>query len=287
MKEITIKEALVRASALLKESSIENPFFESQLLLKHVLECRLTDLIAKDNNFLTKDQLLQFKAMIDKRAKHYPVAYIIGYKEFMGIKFKVTKDVLIPRPDTEVLIEWALSKLELTNGIKTVVDVGAGSGAIGLTIAKLCADVRVHATEISEKSLKIAQNNAVDIGVKNKVTFYNGSLLEPIINREIKADMILSNLPYIPEDEYESLGKTVKEYEPKSALVGGETGLEIYSQLLSQVGKVLRSEGVIAFEIGYNQQKASLELLKEWGFKNSEVLYDLGGHPRVVVGQKK
>ncbi|WP_353893185.1 peptide chain release factor N(5)-glutamine methyltransferase [Proteinivorax hydrogeniformans] len=286
MKELTIKEALLRASYVLKDHKIENPYFESQMLLKHVLQCRLIDLSIRDGEKLSEVEQEAFEKMVSKRAKHYPFAYITGKREFMGLEFNVTEDVLIPRPDTEILVEWALSKLELSEGVSKIADVGTGSGAIAITIAKLCENVRVYATEIWGKSIQVASKNAKNLGVSEKTTIYQGDLLQPVIDENLKMDMVLSNLPYISDEDYLNLDKTVKEYEPKRALIGGKTGLELYQNLLPQAFKVLKDNGWIALEIGYDQGETSERLLQESGFKRTKILYDLGGNPRVIVGQK-
>lgn len=284
--EKTIKEALFWASSYLKESQIENPYFESQLLMKYLLNTTLSSLIIKDHLPIEGEQWYKYQKWVEKRADGHPFAYIVNNKQFMGLDFYVDERVLIPRPDTEVLVEWAMSYLDLMDDdIPKVVDVGTGSGAIALSLAKL-TQAFVYAVEISKDSLEVCRKNALNLGLDNKVSIFEGSLLQPLKQKEIEVDLILSNLPYIPKSEYPTLQREVRDHEPYSALIGGQTGLEIYQELLKQLRGTLKEGGAIAIEIAYHQGGAAEKLITEAGFRKTYILKDLAGHPRVVVGEK-
>lgn len=284
--EKTIKEALIWASSYLKESQIENPYFESQLLLKYLLKTTLSSLTIKDHLPLEAGQWYNYQKWVEKRADGHPFAYIVNNKQFMGLDFYVDERVLIPRPDTEVLVEWAMSYLDLMDDdIPKVVDVGTGSGAIALSLAKF-TQAFVYAVEVSKDSLEVCRKNALNLGLANKVSIFEGSLLQPLKQKDIKVDLVLSNLPYIPKGEYPTLQKEVRDHEPYGALIGGQTGLEIYQELLKQLRGTLKKGGAIAIEIAYHQGGAAEKLITEAGFAKTYILKDLAGHPRVVVGEK-
>ena len=280
----TIKEALVWASSYLKNNQIENPYFESQLLMKYLLNTTLSYLAVNDHILFKAEEMEQYEIWVKRRAAGHPFAYIVNQKQFMGLDFYVDERVLIPRPDTEVLVEWAMSYLDLKGDISKVVDVGTGSGAIALSIAKL-AKAKVFAVELSPDSLEVCKKNSKNFDLEDRVILFQGSLLEPIKQKGIKVDLVLSNLPYIPKREYDTLQREVREHEPYGALIGGETGLEIYVELLEQLKGTLKKGVAIAIEIAYHQGDNALKMIKEAGFTKAYILKDLAGHPRVAVGE--
>lgn len=281
----TIKEALIWASSYLKNRGIENPYIESQLLLKKLLDLPLVKLTLQENQPLTEQQLENYLQWVKKRGEGYPYAYIIKGKEFMGLEFYVDSRVLIPRPETEILVEWAISYIEL-NKISDfkIVDVGTGSGAIGISLAKYTGK-KIYAVDLSMDSLQVAKLNSEKLGVADKIKFYHGNLLRPLKKQDLEVDLVVSNLPYIPEREYATLQREVKEFEPYTALIGGETGLEIYQELVQQLKGTLKKGGALAIEIAYNQGKRAIDLLQKGGFQKTYFLNDLAGHQRVVIGE--
>jgi release factor glutamine methyltransferase len=280
-----IKEALIWASSYLKKQGIENPYFESQLLLKKLLDVNLVKLTVEENQPFTKEQIEGYIKWVRKRGEGCPYAYIVKEKGFMGLDFYVDQRVLIPRPDTEILVEWAISYMEL-NKISDfrAVDIGTGSGAIAISLAKYTGR-KVYAVDLSTDSLEVAKLNSSRLGVGDKIKFFNGSLLEPLKKENIQVDLIVSNLPYIPEREYWTLQKDVKEFEPYTALIGGETGLEIYQDLVKSLEGTLNKGGALAIEIAYHQGADAIKLFHNWGFPKVYILKDLGGLDRVVVGE--
>ncbi|SET07859.1 peptide chain release factor N(5)-glutamine methyltransferase [Anaerobranca gottschalkii] len=280
-----IKEALIWASSYLKKQGIENPYFESQLLLKKLLNIPLVKLTLQENQSLTEKQLKDYMGWVEKRGQGYPYAYIVKEKGFMGLDFYVDQRVLIPRPDTEILVEWAISYMELNkiSDFKTV-DVGTGSGAIGISLAKYTGK-KIYAVDLSIDSLEVAKLNSERLEVADKIKFFHGNLLEPLKKENIEVDLVVSNLPYIPEREYQTLQREVKEFEPYTALIGGESGLEIYQELVKELPGTLKKGGALAIEIAYNQGQGAMELLQKGGFQKVYILKDLAGRQRVAVGE--
>lgn len=220
----------------------------------------------------------RYLAWIDIRSTHYPLEYILGKQEFMGLEFKVNENVLIPRQDTEILVEGALKS---SQG-KKVLDMCTGSGCIAVSIAKLGNVSEMHAVDISRGALEVANENAVknDVNVK----FIESNLFEQVSERY---DMIVSNPPYIESAVIETLMPEVREFEPRLALDGTENGLYFYREISNQAPEYLTEEGEIFFEIGYNQGEAVTNILREAGFSLVEVRKDLAGLDRVVYGKLK
>lgn len=229
----------------------------------------------KDFSF---DELTKISQAIEKRLKHIPLAYIFGETEFYGLKFVVSKDVLIPRLDTEILVEKLIDEINSRKGEISVLDIGTGSGAIAVTIAKE-TKAKVSAVDVSDKALEIAKKNAEINGVN--VDFIHSNLFK---NVKEKYDIIVSNPPYIESTEIDKLMPEVKDFEPLLALDGGKTGLEFYEKIIEQASKYLNPHGKLYFEIGYNQGETVSKLMKD-KFKNVLCLKDYLGNDRVIIGE--
>ncbi len=215
------------------------------------------------------------------RAKHIPLAYILGKAWFYGRELDVNENVLIPRQDTEVLIDELVKKINEKSNKQSVLDIGTGSGAIAITTA-LETDSNVTVVDISEKALEVAKINAKKLGVN--VNFVLSDLFDKLDGK--KFDIIVSNPPYIESDVIETLDVEVKNNEPHLALDGGKSGLEFYEKIISQAPKFLNGSGSILFEIGYNQADSVSKLLEK-DFKNIKVIKDYDGNDRVVIADKK
>ena len=228
-----------------------------------------------------------FAHAIQRRALREPVAYIVGEREFYGRVFKLTPDVLIPRPETELVVDEALRILRgplRTLDAPDVLDVGTGSGCLALTIALEHPHARVVATDISERALDVAQRNAARLGgAASRVTFEHSSLAG---NRENAVDLVLSNPPYVAEADRDSLPRDVREFEPATALFGGQDGLDTIRALLPATARALRPGGWLILEIGSDQAELAAGLTTTAGFTLDCVARDLGGHPRVVTARK-
>ena len=218
-------------------------------------------------------------AWLARRARHEPVQYIIGEQEFFGLKFRVTPDVLIPRPETEHLVEAALARTDSDASLH-IADVGTGSGAIAVPLAHALPRARVTALDISAAALVVAHENAESHGVSDRIRFFKSDLLAAVAGEQF--DMIVSNPPYVAEDE--ELEPQVGEYEPGSALFAGPEGLDVYRRLIPQAQAALKPGGWLLLEIGHGQQGALERLLSGWG--NVSLIADLQGIPRVACAQR-
>ncbi len=296
----TIGDLIKKGIEILGEGEFNNPLLDSQLLLCHVIN------VDKIYTYTHKDEIIdslfvdKFLKLIDKRKSGYPIQYMLGKQEFMGLDFFVKEGVLIPRPDTEILVEYII---ELVKGkcfkskehIK-IVDIGTGSGTITLSLAHYIENAHIYSIDVSDIALQVAAENSKRLGLESKVTFLKGDLFKPLdgLNIQGSIDIIVSNPPYIPTKDIAELQKEVAEYEPKLALDGGEDGLDFYRRIVSDSGKYLSDNGVLALEIGYDQGPAVKKLLEDKGTltkKNIpqnhpqciEIIKDLAGHDRVVV----
>ncbi len=276
-----IKEALEKGAKILKEAGIETPVTDSQILLSHILDIPRWKLITERDLEISDEKVKEYFYILKKRTEGYPVAYLTNKKEFFGLTFYVEEGVLIPRPETEILVEEVLKKLPKDKEI-TGLDIGVGSGAIIISLLKNRPNLRMYGVDISEKALEITKKNAKIHGVEDRLTLIKSNLFENV--PKIKFDFIVSNPPYVSENEYEKLQKEVKK-EPKTALIGGMKGTEIYNKIVEQGIKYLKENGFFAFEIGYNQGKYVSNLLKKYGFK-TKVIKDLQNLDRVVIGEK-
>jgi release factor glutamine methyltransferase len=256
-----------------------------------VLDARvlLMDTLDRDELFLimNREESLEdatrqsFMEKVRMRKEGMPVAYITGKKEFMGFTFKVTKDTLIPRADTEILVEKALEVIR-KRGYRKILDLCSGSGAIGLSLAKILDFTNVTLSDIKEEAISVSRENAQALGIMDRVDFTVSDLFRDIHGR---FDMIASNPPYISREEMGELSATVKDFEPHTALFGGEDGLDFYREIAEKAREFLAEDGALIFEIGYDQGGEVMEIMKKNGYRNVEILKDLAGLQRVVFGE--
>ncbi|AAK80828.1 release factor glutamine methyltransferase [Clostridium acetobutylicum] len=277
-----IKDALIKAYSVLKETNDEFYMEDSQILLSYVLKKDRIFLITNREYEIEENSLKQYFDYINMRKKKMPIRYITEKCEFMGLDFHVEKGVLIPRPDTEILVEAVLEYIELNN-YKKVCDVCTGSGAIGLSIAKYAKDVEVLCSDISPDAIRVSKINRQGLNLEDRVKIENGDLLEKPIERGEKFDIVVSNPPYIREDEIPKLMDDVKDYEPIIALVGGEDGLDFYRRITSMSKKVLKPGGLIAYEIGSDEANEVSNILENEGFVSIETRKDFARMDRVVL----
>lgn len=285
---MTIHKVLKEATGRLGEISA-TPLLDAQVLLCHVLEVERLYLIINKDRALTNKETFEYNEMIEKRLDGMPVQYIIRNQEFMGLDFYVEEGVLVPRPDTEILIEKILDSIDL-DGKYNIVDIGTGSGAITVSLAKFIKNAHVYSIDISMKALNIARKNAHTHGVTSKISFLNGSLFEPLENIDIKGnvDVLVSNPPYIPSEEIRKLQIEVAKYEPRIALDGGVDGLDFYRKIVDNGPEYLRSGGILALEVGHDQARKVADLMKEKNrYVEIQITKDLAGIERVVSGRIK
>lgn len=274
---MTIDEALRGASSQLLDS--DSARLDAQLLLCSVLGQTRAYLFTWPDKALSDEQQRQFEALLERRKAGEPVAHILGERAFWSLDLKVTADTLIPRPETELLVEAALERLPRTPC--RVADLGTGSGAIALAIASECPACEVVAVERSEAALVVAQENAQSHHIEN-VTFYWGSWFEPLVGQRFA--MIISNPPYICVDD-PHLGKGDVRFEPITALASGVDGLDDIRLIISGAADHLNPGGWLLLEHGYDQGEAVCGLLRQGGFDAVELLADLQGHGRVSLGR--
>ena len=287
---MNIREALVQARVFFTDYGVENPSLDAEVLLMYLLGIERPGLYLRFDQVLTLEQAATYRSLMERRVKGEPVAYLIGRREFMGLDFAVNRSVLVPRPETELLVERALSFLgEKVGNDLTVVDVGTGSGAIAVSLARLNTRVEVYAVDCSEDALVLAQHNAVLNSVSGRVRFFLGDLLAPLwaLSMEGRVEVIAANLPYIPSGELPDLPVDVRLYEPHIALDGGFDGLDIYRRLLPGAWVLLKSGGLLLMEIGPEQGAILMrEILAQGCWHSVEVVLDYAGLERVVVAEK-
>lgn len=280
-----IQELLIKGYDELKASQIESYMLDSQLLLAHVLNVDKLSIVINRFNDVDSSKAEEFMKLIKLRAKKMPVKYILGNAEFMGLNFAVREGILIPRPDTEILVENVIDLIK-AEGFKRISDVCCGSGAIGLSIAKYVPDSYVYLSDISDTAVEVSSVNARQIGVSERTEIIKSDLLEFASGLNEKFQVIVSNPPYIRRDEIPELMEDVKLYEPYEALCGGEDGLDFYRRITSQAVKYLECGGLLAFEIGWDEGEEVQNILRDKGFKDIQRIKDLGGNERVVLGKK-
>jgi release factor glutamine methyltransferase len=254
-----------------------------EMLMLHVLHKNKAWLVTHPDKELTDTQATHFLELLERRQAGEPIQYILGEAEFYRLPFMVTPDVLIPRPETEHLIEKVIQLGPLFRKPR-LVDVGTGSGAIAIAFAHDWSHATVTAIDASEAALGVARRNAERVGFADCIRFLQGDLLDPVAGEQF--DIVVSNPPYVPEVDRPTLSVEVRDYEPGLALFAGDDGLDIYRRLIPQAFGCLVSGGFIALEIGYGQSLAVAELLRAPGFRNIEFAPDLQGIPRVVSAQR-
>lgn len=279
-----IGKLLIKAYDILKKENIESYMIDAQLLLCKVLEVPKLHLILNRDEYIDYDKEVEFFQLIDKRRNRMPIKYILGSCEFMSLNFKIREGVLIPRPDTEILVEECI-KIINKNEFKYVCDMCCGSGAIGLSIAKYTQSSRVWLYDISDVALKVTEENIMELGLEGKAEVSYSNLFNEAIENNLKFNIIVSNPPYIKTEIIPTLMEDVKSYEPFIALCGGDDGLNFYRDITIQSKKVLLPGGYLTFEIGHDQENEVKEIMNREGFLDIYALKDLAGNPRVVVGK--
>lgn len=270
--------------ATLQEADIMEAALDARLLLEYICGCDRNTLYSHPDMTVSEDDAERYRKAIDKRSKHVPLQHITGNQEFMGLDFKVTPDVLVPRQDTEFVVEEALKYIQ--DGMR-VLDLCTGSGCIILSIMNFKNNIYGVATDISAKALDVAKQNAVKLGMNPLML--EGDLYEALEQDEdagtCQFDVIISNPPYIRSEVIPSLSIEVKEHDPINALDGGDDGLVFYRRIIDDAYLHLTSYGRLFFEIGYDQADSVSKLLEDAGYSDIAVVNDYGGNPRVVTGK--
>jgi release factor glutamine methyltransferase len=283
-----VKDLILNAAAQLKDAGIRQPWFESQLLISWVLGKNQAAMLAHGEYIPTDQQIKQFWDSVEQRKRRKPLAYITGIKSFLHWDFLVTEDVLIPRPETETLVELAVEQLteKFSGDSIMIADIGTGSGIIGLSMLMLLPLAKLLAVDSSPAALAVAQKNAARFCLHQRAFFFRGDLLSPLEQYRGKLTCIVANLPYIPQGEYIALQPEITNYEPQGALVSGDDGLSHYRRLLSQGGDYLMAGGLLLVEIGCTQGQEVQNLFRQGGL-SPRLEKDLAGKNRIVWGIKQ
>jgi release factor glutamine methyltransferase len=324
-KSLDVRTALKQGIRLLREARVPSDTLAAELLLLHVTRRDRTWLYAHPEELLDPPTIESYFSLLRRRAAGEPTQHLTGKQEFWGLEFEVTPDVLIPRPETEHLIEVALDRLavrELRSGrdpklsgeALTIVDIGTGSGCIAIALAKELPDANIYATDISPAALAIAQRNATRLGFTNRIQFLESNLFSafsqvgaryfvPVLGTHsslnlssprpsltgkgpLLFDVIISNPPYIGRKETSALPPEVRDHEPSSALYGGEEGYELYGLLIPEAARYLKPSGLLVLELGHDSLPAVRPLLETPQWTNLHVTNDLAGIPRVLSAER-
>ncbi|MCP3876400.1 MAG: peptide chain release factor N(5)-glutamine methyltransferase [Desulfobacteraceae bacterium] len=284
----TIFKILSWTESYFKNYSTDSPRLTAEILLAHCLGIERLDLYLQHDRPLQKNELSEFKALIKRRIQNEPVAYITGKKGFFESDFEVCKDVLIPRPDTETIVEQALNIIENQQGKKcpkTILELGTGSGAIIISLAKVFPDHLYFASDVSKTALEMAKKNGQKI-VKDRIHYFSSSWFSSLKEMP-QFDLIISNPPYIPTRDIQDLQPDISEFEPMLALDGGKDGLESYRSILKDAYGYLVSGGIILLEIGFDQKEGITNIVKQYPqYESIDFIKDLADHNRVVLIKK-
>lgn len=282
----SIPHLLTWARDILIKAGVPSPQADAEWTLAHVLDCSRSELHLRAHQPLTPAQNAIYRNLIHRRAARIPLQHLLGNTEFYDLPFRTSPDALIPRPETETLIEVTLNQLNTCTNPR-ILDIGTGSGIIAITLGKSLPGSRVIATDISRKALYLASQNAHLNGIADRISFLQTDLLTPFAKPE-SFHAILSNPPYIPSNAIDALQPEVRNCDPHLALNGGCDGLDFYRKIIPASIPLLAPGGLLALEIGHNQARAVTQLLnRQMGLTHITIHTDLGGYPRVVLAQRR
>jgi release factor glutamine methyltransferase len=287
MSDWTIQKLLTWITEYLTQKDVDSPRLSAELLLSHVLGLRRIELYTQFDKPVEQEKLDELRGLVQRAGRHEPVAYLVGRTEFYSIEFEVTGDCLIPRPETELLVQRSIEFLRKRTGPHYVCDLCTGCGAIAVAIAKNVAEAKVVATDISESALAVAARNVEKHHLADRIELRHGDLFDPLVPKLDGFDLVASNPPYVGTAEYEALDKNVRDFEPRIALYAGEGGLDVYRRIVEKVGQFLKPDGILLLEIGYKQGPAIRELLeKTAAFVQISIEKDFQKHDRIVVATR-
>lgn len=283
--QATLGEVIAEARQLLEQAGIESAAQEALWIVEHVLRLPVHHVLTNQDRVLSLTELTATRGLLARRVGREPLQYILGTQEFCGLEFHVNPAVLIPRPETELLVEYVAQRIPAEREA-TIVDVCTGSGCIAVAIARLRPRARVIATDLSSPSLNVARQNAMRHEVGERITWLEGDLLRPLVEKglEGRIDVIVSNPPYIAETDWATLQPEVRLFEPRGALVAGPQGTELHERLLQEAGRYLSPGGALIMEIGAGQARAMRGIVEQMpGYRFHRLVYDEAGLERVVI----
>lgn len=270
-------------TGFLKQRGVESPRLEAELLLAHARKCQRIRLYTDFSELLSDEQRAVMRELVQRRARREPLAYIVGTREFYGRSFDVDANVLIPRPETETLVDVCLERIPKDQP-REILEVGIGSGCISVTVARLRPLCAVIATDTSAGAISVAQRNAEKHGVASRVTIFHGDALGPVLTSGRKFDGLVSNPPYVRDDERSELQPEVGHHEPAQALFAGPDGLDVVRRIMAQAPLLLKQGAFLAMELDPSQCFAVSDMMRLAGFSSVYVRKDLSGLDRIVEG---
>ena len=276
------EQVLTNATKILKNTSIVSSKLDCELLLSNVLKIKRENMLVDLNKEINHQDFINFNKLINRRKKNEPVAYIVGYKEFWNKQYKVNSDVLIPRPDTEILVEEVIKSIQINSSLN-ILDIGTGTGCVLLSVLserKKCYGIGL---DISKKAINIAKHNAKIQQIKNRIKFINSSIDKFYVG---KYDLIISNPPYIKTGDIKNLDKGVSFYEPEVALNGGRDGYSKIREVVYKSSVLIKKKGKLFLEIGYNQKNEVIRILNYNKFYINKIVKDLGKNNRCIISTK-
>jgi len=282
----SIVEVLKKAEQLLKDAGIKNPRLDAEVLLASVIGIERYRLYVIKNDLLDENTTQKFIDAIKKRCLGFPLQYLVGHQEFYSLNFFVGPEALIPRPETELLVEHVIQWAQNRSKRLEICDMGTGSGCIAVTLAKHIPDAVIYATDISGDALNLARKNAKLHGVSAKITFLKGDLYQPLLEYGLtnKLDAIVSNPPYIPSADLKNLQKEIRDFEPLVALDGGKDGLEFYRKIILGSSRFLKPSGLLALEMGFDQGTRVVGIARKLNiFKSIEIKKDYSNKDRIFL----
>lgn len=282
---LTVLESINLSAKYLSEKGIESSRLNAEMLLAEILKCKRLDLYLKYDRPLTEDETRQYRNFISRRSKSEPLQYIVGKVEFYGIEFSVNPSVLIPRQETEILVDIIIAKHKTDNNL-SILDVGTGSGIIPVCLVKNLHQVQITATDISESAISTAKYNAEQNNASEQIEFVINDILKDKIDYAGKFDIVVSNPPYVSLNEYRSVQPEIKNHEPDVAVTDYGDGYTFYKSICSTAKDILKENGRIYFELGEGQSGKVDEIMKNSGFAEREITKDYLGIDRVICGVK-
>ncbi|TKB67019.1 MAG: peptide chain release factor N(5)-glutamine methyltransferase [Nitrospira sp.] len=283
--QATLGEVITEARRLLEQAGIESAAQEALWIVEHVLRLPVHHVLTNRDRVLSRTELTATRGLLERRVGREPLQYILGTQEFCGLEFHVDPAVLIPRPETELLVEYVAQRISAEREA-TIVDVCTGSGCIAVALARLRPRAHMIATDLSNLSLNVARQNAIRHAVGERITWLEGNLLGALAGQELEGqvDVIVSNPPYIAQAEWATLQPEVRLFEPRGALVAGPQGTELHERLLQEAGRYLSPAGVVIMEIGAGQAPAMRQIIERMAkYRLHRLIYDEAGLERVVI----
>lgn len=283
---ITVLEVIKLSTEYLQKKGVESPRANAEILLAEILKCKRLELYLAFDKPLAENEVQIYREAIRKRGLRIPLQYIVGNVEFYGLKLIVNENVLIPRPETELLVEKILNDSDKYTNLN-ILDIGVGSGNISLSISKNLPNSKVVAIDISESALDIANQNAVINSLQDRIEFRLFDFMNDDLNSLGKFDLIVSNPPYVSESDYEFLEPELKNYEPKIALTDNSNGISFYKNIINVSDQLLNKPGKIYFELGIDQSIQVQKYFEQKYFENIKVTKDYSGIERIICGELK